>query len=138
MEARANAWWRRIPCQSVSARPIGNCATSSLLHHPTGNAVAGLAGFRRRHDHLQVEHRGQALEMLDHLGPQMLQRFLLVARREMDFPNIARSMFCVGLARDYEVAPNMQRAVFLYNRVVKSDPVISVKLLITSGFGISR
>jgi hypothetical protein len=35
----------------------------------------------------------------------------------LDFPNIARSLFCVGLAQNYEVAPNMQAAVFLYKRV---------------------
>src|SRR5262249_49832176 len=30
------AWWRRIRCQSVSARPIGNCATSFLWLLPIG------------------------------------------------------------------------------------------------------
>src|SRR5262249_31268984 len=59
---------------------IGNCATSSLLHLPIGNAVAGLA------DRFQVEHGCQALKVLDHLDPQLLQRFLLVARRQILVP----------------------------------------------------
>src|SRR5215813_12269519 len=53
---------------------IGNCATSSLLHLPIGNAVTG--GDQR----LKIENRGQPLPMLLHLGPQLLQRFLPIAR----------------------------------------------------------
>src|SRR5262245_15147933 len=55
-------------------RTIGNCATSSLLHLPIGNAVTG--GDQR----FQIENRDQPLPMLQHLGPQFLQRRLLAQR----------------------------------------------------------
>src|SRR5215472_10519816 len=55
-------------------RPIGNRATSSLFHLPIGNAVTG--GDQR----FQIEHRGQYLQMLLHLGAQLLQRRALAER----------------------------------------------------------